>query len=108
MSRILMCLCVAAALLSPPLSNTAYSGPGRGGNVRAEVRIEGKIVAVDLTKAQVTIMRSNGERVTVQVVAGTKIERNDRHVTLVAFKVGDRGQARLVANVLVKIEAKGP
>jgi len=81
----------------------------RDGTLKAPAgsKIEGKITAINLNTKQVTITRLNGSRVTLQVLASTKIERNDVHVSLSQFKVGDRGQARLSNLTLIKIEATG-
>ena len=72
------------------------------------LRVEGVITAIDLDNKKVTIRTWSGNLVEVVVAPTTKIERNDLHVTLAAFKVGDRGEARFDVNgVTLKIEAEG-
>ena len=71
-------------------------------------RVEGLITAIDLANNKVTIRTWSGQSVEVAVAPTTKIERNDLHVTLAAFKVGDRGEARFDASgFTLKIEAEG-
>lgn len=71
-------------------------------------RVEGTVAAVG--SGHVTIRTRGGTAVQVTVSSSTKIERNGRRVALSAFKVGDRGQARLVAGsqLATKVEAAGP
>jgi hypothetical protein len=47
--------------------------------------------------------------VTVKVTAQTRLQRNDVHVSLAAFKVGDAAEARIDAATgqAVKLEAIG-
>lgn len=73
----------------------------------ASGKIEGAITA--LSADSVTIKSLSGKTVTVKVVAGTKLERNDQQVTLDAFKVGDSAEATFDLATLEasKIEAVG-
>lgn len=100
---------VAALVLGLALVFSARAtASGKGGGTK-ETRIEGRIVAVDAAGGIVKIRRQNGTIVVIRVTAATKIERNDRHVRLSAFKVGDRGEARISpSGVTTKIEAVGP
>jgi hypothetical protein len=88
----------------------ADKGKGKGGNnaaKTAQAKIEGTISAVG--PASVTIVSRSGVSKTLTVSASTKVERNDRHVALSAFKVGDRGEALFNATTLLasKVEATG-
>jgi uncharacterized lipoprotein YehR (DUF1307 family) len=75
----------------------------RGGN-KAN-RVKGRINGIDVVAGTVTI----GTRI-VRTNSSTKIERNGIRVPLAAFRVGDRGQARLVTNSMLatKVEATTP
>src|SRR5581483_2841325 len=84
-------LILAAAFCVIASEGRADRGPGNGG-----ARVEGKVKAVDLSAATVTIGAT-----TVKVVVTTKIERNDRPALLADFKVGDFGQARFDATTKV-------
>lgn len=77
------------------------SGPGNGG--AQEIRIEGTVTAVGASS--VTINAT-----VVPVGAATKIERNGVRVPLSAIRVGDRGQARILAGAAVasRVESVGP
>lgn len=82
---------------------------GGGGNNNGTVtgKVEGIITALNVAANQVTIRRQGGTTVTVTAAAGAEIERNDQHVTLSAFQIGDRGEALIRADGLaVKIEAE--
>lgn len=85
-------------------------GKGNSGKpaAAAQAKVEGRITA--LGASSVTITNRAGVNTTVGVVATTKIERNDRHASLAAFKVGDRGEAVFNATTMVasKVEATGP
>jgi len=87
----------------------ADKGKGKGGNPSntAQAKMEGSII--DVGPASVTIRTRSGVTRTVTVDAATKVERNDRHVALSAFKVGDRGEAVFNATTLIasKVEATG-
>jgi hypothetical protein len=78
-----------------------------GGNQAGQSKIEGTITAVG--SDSVSIRLQNGTIVTVLVNGNTKIERNDLHVPLSAFQVGDRGEARYDATSMIasKVEAVG-
>lgn len=80
---------------------------GDGGSQTGQSRVEGIITSV--TSNSVSIRQQNGNIVTVLVDGNTKIERNDIHVPLSAFQVGDRGEARFTASTMVasKVEAVG-
>lgn len=70
-------------------------------------KVEGLITAVGTDS--VTITTESGKAVTVNVTANTKLERNDQHVTLDAFKVGDTAEAKFDPATFeaFKIEAVG-
>jgi hypothetical protein len=86
----------------------AAAGPGSGGgNGAAVIKVEGILVGVNPATRQVVIRRFNGTVVRLGLSPATKIERNDRHVGLGAFRAGDRAQARIVNGVVVKFEAVG-
>lgn len=78
-----------------------------GGNQSGQSKVEGLITAVN--ESSISIRQQNGTIVTVLVDANTKIERNDLHVPLNAFQVGDRGEARFDASTMLasKVEAVG-
>ena len=82
------------------------SGSGsQGGQL---TRVEGTITAIDLAASKVTIRTQSGPLVDVVAGPNTKIERNDVHVTLAAFQVGDQAEARFDATgATVKLEAEG-
>lgn len=84
-------------------------GKGKGGNASKtdQAKIEGTITAVG--PASVTIRTRSGVVRTVTVNAATKVERNDLHVALSAFKVGDRGEALFNTTTMIasKVEAVG-
>ncbi len=94
-------------------------GRGRGeGEVRVasgrdraprQNKVEGVVLAVNVSTGQVSIRQRNGVTVVVVATAATKVERNDLHATLGAIQVGDRGQA-LYGNDFIasKIESTGP
>jgi Ca2+-binding RTX toxin-like protein len=72
----------------------------------ASSEVEGVITAIDTTKGEVTIRRSTGDLVVVTVKSTTKLERNDAHVTLAAFQVGDQAEAKCDTHkVALKLEA---
>lgn len=86
----------------------AGSGGG-GGGAAAAAQVEGTVTAVDATAGTVTIRLANGTTVVVKTGPGTRVERNDAHATLAAFRTGDAGQARLGSDgVALKVEATGP
>lgn len=112
--------CMSVSALSAKESE-ARRGRGRGrgeGEVRVESergrtprqnKVEGVITAVNVTTGQVAIRMRNGVTVVVVATAATKIERNDLHASLAAFRLGDRGQALFDNSFLAsKIEATGP
>ena len=77
-------------------------GDGR----RARTEVEGTITAIDLAASQVTIRTAVGQDVVVIVSAATTLERDDLHVPLSAFQVGDPAEARFDAQGLtLKLEA---
>jgi hypothetical protein len=90
-----------ALLVGSPSPAIADGGDG-------SVRIEGVVTGINLATGQVAIQNRAGTFVVI-VVPATKVERNGMRVPLAAFRLGDRGQARTMANgVGVKIEAVGP
>ncbi len=78
-----------------------------GGNQTGSTQVEG--IITEVTADSVSIRQQNGNIVTVLVDSNTKIERNDLHVLLNAFQVGDRGEARFDATSMLasKVEAVG-
>lgn len=69
--------------------------------------VEGRITAINLGQSTVTITTVSGVAVTVKVVASTKLERNDAHVNLSAFLIGDDAEAVFNAQrVASKLEAE--
>ena len=104
-----MAVVVAAALgvvAVTPLTASADRGSGK--DPAGTTKIEGRVSAVDADNLKLTITTRSGP-VVVTVGGATKVERNDRHATLAAFKVGDRGQAILPAGggAAIKVEATG-
>ncbi len=100
---------IAIAVLSLFIVTAAVdAGDKSKGKKPAAGKVEGTITAVDASS--VTIQARSGGLTTVGVTATTKIERNDRHVSLSAFKVGDRGEAVFnpTTKVASKVEAVGP
>ena len=92
---------------------TTAGGGGTGGTPTgqapgANAEIEGSVTAIDLATNRVSIRTQNGTAFLIQVVAGTKVERNDVETSLASFRVGDAGQAKIDANGLTfKLEAVG-
>lgn len=100
---------IGVAILSLFVLTTTVDASGSGkGKKPVAGKVEGTITAV--SASSVTIRARSGGQVTVGVTATTKIERNDRHVSLSAFKVGDRGEAvfNSTTRVASKVEAVGP
>lgn len=84
------------------------SASGRG-RAPQQNKVQGTVLAVNLSTGQVTIRGRNGSPVIVTATAATKIERNGLHVSLTAIQVGDRGEATYDTNFLAsKIESVGP
>lgn len=85
----------------------ASGGGGTSGGITGQ-KVEGRITGVNAAAGQVAIRTGSGTVVTVAAAPGAKIERNDIHVTLAAFRVGDLGEALLGTNGLaLKLEATG-
>ncbi|MBM3980989.1 MAG: hypothetical protein FJ304_12020 [Planctomycetes bacterium] len=83
------------------------SGSGNSGGITG-TKVEGTVVAVNAAAGQVAIRTRGGTVLTVAAAPGAKIERNDLHTTLAAFKVGDLGEALLgTTGLALKIEAYG-
>jgi hypothetical protein len=95
---------LAAFTLTPSVA--VASGPDNGGST--ETRVEGTVSSVNAASGTLVITTRGGTEVTVTTTSSTKIERNGVRVTLAAFKVGDRGQARVTAGLATKAEATGP
>lgn len=94
-------VCFVAGLWALPVE----AAKGKRG-VAPVNKLEG--ILVNKTAASVTIRLQNNTLRVVAVTAATKIERNDVHTTLAAFKIGDRVQALLAANgTATKVEATG-
>ena len=82
---------------------------GGGGNQTTVVRVEGTITAVNSGAGTFSIRKQNGQVEVVRIGPGTKVERNDLHTTLSAFKVNDFGEARIGSDGIAwKVEAVGP
>lgn len=80
---------------------------GGGGNQSGQAQAEGTVTAVGTSS--VSIKLQNGTIITILIDANTKLERNDLHVALSAFQVGDRGEANYDSTTLLatKFEAVG-
>jgi Domain of unknown function (DUF5666) len=98
---------IAVAVLSFFVLTTGVDAGDKAKGKKPAGKVEGTITAVGASS--VTIRARSGGQVTVGVTATTKIERNDRHVSLSAFKVGDRGEALFnpTTRVASKVEAVG-
>lgn len=96
---------VVAVALAPMTLPTPVEASGGGG--RNQVKVEGVIIGINPTARVVVLRRFNGATIRIQLVPGTKLERNDIHVRLNAFRGGDRGEAVFVNGVVVKFEARG-
>lgn len=109
MFRIVAIAALALFVLTAEVQADKGKGKGKGGNssAPAQAKVEGTITAVG--SASVTIRTRSGVSRTLTVNAATKVERNDRHVELSAFKVGDRGEALFNSTTLLasKVEAVG-
>lgn len=105
----LLSLFVVSAVLQAD-DRSRNRGKGKSGSpaTAAQAKVEGRITAVGANS--VTITNRAGANTTVGVDATTKVERNDRHASLAAFKVGDRGEALFNPTTMVasKVEATGP
>ncbi|VTS02533.1 hypothetical protein [Tuwongella immobilis] len=74
----------------------------------ANAEIEGTLAAIDLVGNRVTILTAGGARFLIQVLTGTKVERNDLSTTLASFRVGDMAQAKTDGSGFVfKLESEG-
>src|SRR5262245_49586279 len=99
----------ALVLMFSPAPALADSGPGGGGNQPGLRKIEGRLTGINPAAGIVVITTFRGQTFVLRIVPGTKVERNDRHVSLFAFRIGDRAQAIFRPNgVAVKFEAVGP
>lgn len=98
---------IAVTILSLFVLTATVDAGDKGKGKKPAGKVEGTITAVGASS--VTIQARSGGQVTVGVTAATKIERNDRHVSLSAFKVGDRGEALFnpTTKVASKVEAVG-
>lgn len=102
--RFLAAVCFSLALATSPMVSSLSFAGGKG--TTNEVRIEGNLISIS-PSGQIVIRVSAMRTVTVQLLATTKVERNGVPVRITAFKVGDRVQARLINNALVKFEGRG-
>jgi hypothetical protein len=85
------------------------SGGSGGGLLPGLRKIEGRLTGINPAAGVVVITTFRGQPFVLRIVPGTKVERNDRHVSLFAFRIGDRAQAIFRPNgVAVKFEAVGP
>jgi hypothetical protein len=102
---ILLVVCLAS-LFSLTAYHSADAGTGGGGGRQA--RLEGILVS-PIAGSVARIRLQNGSIVSQSIPSTAKIERNDVHVTLRAFKAGDRVQVRYAANgvTVVKFEGTG-
>jgi len=83
------------------------SGSGSNGSLVAS-QVEGTVTAVNASGGTVSIRGQNGQVVVVKAGPSTKVERNDVHTTLSAFRVGDFGEAKIGADgIALEIEATG-
>ena len=108
--RIAFLAAVTALFAAGPAGARPESESGRrGGNDARDRtdRVEGTLAAVSGTSLTVT---ARGNRsVNIAFNAATRLERNGRRVTISAFQIGDRIEARLgTGGVATKIEATGP
>ncbi len=78
-----------------------------GGN---QPRIEGVLVSMNVASRTANVRLQNNTVRSVSIPAAAKVERNGVRVTLAAFKVNDRVQARYAADgvTVVKFEGVGP
>lgn len=111
LTAIATCATLAAALpdANADSGRGGRGGRGNGGNQRAVLgKVEGRITAIAGNRVTITNLRGQG--ISVVVTALTKIERNNRHVPLMALRIGDRGQALFSAQtgIASKIESVGP
>ncbi len=99
---------IAALVVALSFTAPALADKGGGGGQQGQLKVEGAVSAVD-AKAGTVSISSGGKVVTVSVTPATKVERNGKHATLAAVKVGDRGQAVYAAGgAASKVEATGP
>lgn len=97
----------------PTAPGGGSGGGSSGGNVvgqipGANVQIQGTITAINLATNRLTIRTTGGTDYLVQIVSGTKVERNNIQTTLSAFRIGDFGEAKYNASALAyKVEAVG-
>ena len=73
-------------------------------------QVSGTLVALNVAARKATIQTQKNGNVVVSIPAAAKIERNNAHVTLAAFKIGDKVQAKYNAagSVIIKFEGVGP
>jgi hypothetical protein len=61
-----------------------------------------------LNASKLTIRIESGQLVDVTVGPSTQIERNDQHVSLDSFQVGDKAEAKFDSTgATIKLEAEG-
>lgn len=106
--RFLATSMAAAIAFVSMVSLTAQPSMAKNGG--RQPRLEGTLVSVNLATSTVSVRRQNGVVVSLFIPANAKIERNDLHATLGAFKVGDKVQARFAADgtTVIKFEGVGP
>ena len=100
-SCLTMVFAMSASLMI--MSSEAYAKSAKN-----EVRLEGTLVAKNVAAGLLSIRKQGGAIVKVTVPASAKVERNDVHSTIAAFKIGDFVQTRSVNGTVVKAEAVGP
>lgn len=73
-------------------------------------QVSGSLVSMDVAARRATIHTQKDGNVTVRIPISAKVERNGVHVSLNAFKVGDKVQAKFDAagTVIIKFEGVGP
>lgn len=102
---------VATKVEAYPTTGGGGTGGTGGGTVTgiplpANANVEGTITAIDLALNRVTIRTLGGTDYLIQVLPGTKVERNDLSTSLATFIIGELGQAKSDLNGLIwKLEA---
>ena len=73
-------------------------------------QVSGTLVAKNVAARKVTIHTQNNANVILTIPIAAKVERNGVHVSLSAFKTGDKVQAKYNAagTVIIKFEGVGP
>jgi hypothetical protein len=103
---VVMLLALVATVFSV---NAIQSSKAVAGDNKA-LRLEGRLVSKIGTNRIAAVRKTNGQIVSIFIPTTAKIERNDLHAALPAFKVNDAVQARFAANgtTVIKFEGVGP